>query len=359
MEGLIKGLVNAALGDRDDNNNNEESSNRDERSRSTWAQVVSGDDDNQDSKKTASTTQHQGWNRKEEVERREERTEEWETVGEQHSNQRRPQQSILVTMIVRVYWLYSKSLDVYEDNDQYEGAQHGSNQNKWNRKEEQEENSEGWETVGKKPAGRPQIWKEHTHGYNRPPSEQEYSNEFSHDSNIEPSREELADLSQACNKLWELDSNRLVPGKDYEIVCGEGKKVYQNEDMAHGSLFDWLSEDVFRKPTYSRFCSLLDNYNPVVGSKEQVSTQEKQEEAAFIEQISRTGPIQYLHRYLTCKGIVSENNEEFKRMLSDLWFGLYGRGGSSSSSSAFEHVFVGEIKTQGEDQVTGFHNWLQ
>ncbi|KAI3882027.1 hypothetical protein MKW92_008973, partial [Papaver armeniacum] len=174
------------------------------------------------------------------------------------------------------------------------------------------------------------IWKDHNHGYNRPPSEQEYADDVCHGSNIEPSREELADLSQACNKLWELDSNRLVPGKDYEIVCGEGKKVYQNDDMAQGSLFDWLSEDVFRKPTYSRFCSLLDNYNPVVGSKEQNWTN------------------QYLHKYLTCKGIVSDDNQEFKRMLSDLWFGLYGRGGSSS-----------KIKTQGEDQVTGFHNWLQ
>ncbi|KAI3973706.1 hypothetical protein MKX01_031126 [Papaver californicum] len=312
MEGLIKGLVNAALGDRDDNNN-EESSNRDERSRPTWAQVVSGDDDNQD---TTARTQHKG-----------SRVQNADYVS---ANQ-----------VVQLQ-------DLYGDNDQYEGAQHGSNQGKWNRKEEQEENRDGWEIVGKKPAGRPQIWKEHTHGYNRPPSEQEYSDEFGHNSNIEPSEEELSDLSQACNKLWELDSNRLVPGKDYEIDCGEGKKVYQNEDMAQGSLFYWLIEDIFRKPTYSRFCSLLDNYNPVVGSKEQVSTQEKQEEAAFIEQISRTGPIQYL------------NNEEFKRMLSDLWFGLYGRGGSSSSSSAFEHVFVGEIKTQGEeDQVTGFHNWLQ
>ncbi|KAI3958276.1 hypothetical protein MKW92_021099 [Papaver armeniacum] len=344
MEGLIKGILDVALGGDRDDHNKEESSNgqdRDERSRSTWAQVVTGDDDQEDTTSKTPPNRHQGWNRKEEVERTEERTEEWESAGGRHSNQRRPQQA------------------AYGGNDQYEGAQTDYNQNKWNRKEEQEENSEGWETVGKKPARRPQIWKDHNHGYNRPPSEQEYADDVGHGSNIEPSREELADLSQACNKLWELDSNRLVPGKDYEIVCGEGKKVYQNDDMAQGSLFDWLSEDVFRKPTYSRFCSLLDNYNPVVGSKEQVSAQEKQEEAAFIEEISRTGPIQYLHKYLTCKGIVSDDNQEFKRMLSDLWFGLYGRGGSSSSSSAFEHVFVGEIKTQGEDQVTGFHNWLQ
>ncbi|KAE8661854.1 26S proteasome regulatory subunit family protein [Hibiscus syriacus] len=46
-------------------------------------------------------------------------------------------------------------------------------------------------------------------------------------------------------------------------------------------------------------------------------------------------------------------------MLTKLWFDLYGRGGTSGSSSAFEHVFVGEIKQCGGEEVTGFHNWLQ
>ena len=204
-----------------------------------------------------------------------------------------------------------------------------------------------------------QMWMDHLQGYKRPPSEQEYGDEVEYGSNIEPSEEELMDLSQACNKLWELDSNRLTPGKDYEIVCGEGKKVYQNEDVAQGSLFEWLSNGIFKKPTYSRFCALLDNYNPIVGSKEEVTSQEKQEQVAFIEEISRTAPIKYLHKYLTSKGVVSENPQDFKRMMTDLWFELYGRGGSYGTSSAFEHVFVGEIKTQGKDEVSGFHNWLQ
>lgn len=45
MEGLIKGLIDVAIGHDDDNNNNNEQSapqSRDERSRSTWAQVPLG-----------------------------------------------------------------------------------------------------------------------------------------------------------------------------------------------------------------------------------------------------------------------------------------------------------------------------
>ena len=35
--------------------------------------------------------------------------------------------------------------------------------------------------------------------------------------NIQVSQEELADLSLACSKLWDLDSNRLEPGRDYQL----------------------------------------------------------------------------------------------------------------------------------------------
>ena len=174
---------------------------------------------------------------------------------------------------------------------------------------------------------------------------------------MEPSEDELADLSKACEKLWDLDFNRLVPGKDYEIDCGEGKKVYQKVDMAEGSLFTWVSDDVFRKPTFGRFLSLLDNYNPHEGCKEVVTSEEREEQASFIEEISRTAPIKYLHKYLASKGIAPGSYQDFKQMMTNLWFDLYGRGGTSGSSSAFEHVFVGEIKQSGE--VSGFHNWLQ
>jgi len=61
------------------------------------------------------------------------------------------------------------------------------------------------------------------------------------------------------------------------------------------------------------------------------------------------------------KGEVSQDYEDFKRMLASLWFDLYGTGGNSNCSSAFEHVFVGEIKGRGhgESEVSGFHNWIQ
>ncbi|XP_050223466.1 uncharacterized protein LOC126673383 isoform X2 [Mercurialis annua] len=336
MEGLIKGLMDVALG-RDDQPDSDQS--RDERSRSSsWAQVVSGDQDKDDGGADQVRHPHRPANQWANQNEGVQPEKEWNSRPSSRPNK-----------------------EVHTGYGRFEGDQrHGYDQNQPGRKEGGENSNDGWETVGKKNPKKPhKIQKDQWHGFKRPPSEQEYSDEVEDSTNLVPSQEELADFSQACNKLWELDMNRLVPGKDYRIDCGEGKKIYEKEDMAQGSLFSWLNEDVLRKPTFSRFCSLLDNYNPIEGGKEVITSEETQEQAAFIEEISRTAPIKYLHKYLARKGILSEDSRDFRRTLTSLWFDLYSRGGTSASSSAFEHVFVGEIKNHEEQKVSGFHNWLQ
>ncbi|XP_078446271.1 uncharacterized protein LOC144715218 [Wolffia australiana] len=198
-------------------------------------------------------------------------------------------------------------------------------------------------------------WRE----FKLPPSQQEYLSHVEAGINLEPTTEELGDLSKACNRLWTLDFNGLVPGKDFLINLGQGKMVNQKGDLALESLFSWVKEDVFQRPTYSRFCSLLDNYEPSQRLSEVVTEEEKYEQDGFIEEISRTAPIQYLFRLLSLKGAVQGDYEDFKTLLKALWFDLYERGGVSESSSPFEHVFVGEIKGGKETQVSGFHNWIQ
>ncbi|EPS66407.1 hypothetical protein M569_08370, partial [Genlisea aurea] len=319
MEDLVKGLINVAL-DRI-RGGDEEQDERDERSRSSWAEVVSADSDH---------TRHGRINE----------------VGD--SNPLIPSFIDAASDVEIV----SQPQDYERNNDP-----RGTVGTEPLHKDHERNSDDGWETVGQKPHHK--VSKQKWDHYKRPLDEQEYSGGFECGSETEPTEEELEDLSRAVNKLWELDFNRLSPGKDYEIDCGGGKKVYQTEDMARGSLFSWVDQDVFLRPTYSRFCSLLDNYNPHEGYKENVTDEERHEQAAFVEEVSRTAPIQYLHKYLLAKGLASENHQEFKEMLKSLWFDLYARGGRSDSSSAFEHVFVGEIKQQEEQEVVGFHNWIQ
>ncbi|XP_058755255.1 uncharacterized protein LOC131628436 isoform X2 [Vicia villosa] len=332
MDGLIKGLIDVTLGgnnnDRDQDNNDDDRQSRDERSRSSWAEVVSGDQDS---------------------DHRPQPQEEWQSEDSRISGRPHHYKKDEVEP-----WQNDSNRQRPNKEQEWESERFNSS-NRLNKSDE--DNNDGWQTVGKPSRQTHKVPKDNWNSYKLPSDEQQYSNEVEVGARVEPSEDELADLSRACEKLWELDLNRLVPGKDYEIDCGEGKKVYQKDDMAQGSLFTWVSDDVFRKPTYARFLSLLDNYNPHQGSKEVVTSEEKQEQASFIEEISRTAPIKYLHKFLASKGITSGSSQDFKRLLTSLWFDLYSRCGTSGSSSAFEHVFVGEIKQSSE--VSGFHNWLQ
>ncbi|GBG78557.1 hypothetical protein CBR_g27781 [Chara braunii] len=173
---------------------------------------------------------------------------------------------------------------------------------------------------------------------------------------MEPTREELNDISLAAARLWELDVNRLVPDKDYQIECGQGKTSYNKRDMAKDSLFQYVDPQVFQRPTYKTFMALLDNYNPDVLSPESVTAAEIRENAFFLTAALESPCLKYVHRWLVEQRLAPSRPEDFKSFLGDLWFTVYNRGGGRGSSSAFEHVFVGEVSG---DVVKGFHNWIQ
>lgn len=81
-------------------------------------------------------------------------------------------------------------------------------------------------------------------------------------------------LSEACSKLWDLDENRLVPGRDYKINLQGDTKIYLRKDMASDKLFIWAKEDIFTSyKTYKCFYDLLDNYERETGVEEVVTQQ--------------------------------------------------------------------------------------
>ncbi|KAI0556604.1 poly(U)-specific endoribonuclease-B [Gracilaria domingensis] len=144
-------------------------------------------------------------------------------------------------------------------------------------------------------------------------------------------------LGEAISFLWELDTNRLVPEKHYRI-----SPQSQTENR---------SDDAARVP----LC-LLDNYVVNQGVPERVSEEEKEEEERFLECICESDCVRFVYDWLRENGYgVASSMDEFKEVLADLWFGMYDRG-RDKDSSAFEHVFCGEIDG---DDVKGLHNYIQ
>lgn len=204
-------------------------------------------------------------------------------------------------------------------------------------------------------------------------------------------------LEEACQHLWDLDSNRLIPEKDYDINVQRGKKPYHKEDSARDPLFASVDNTIFQRPTYKTFVALLDNYSAECGEAENLSNAERMEISAFLSAILQTAPMQFCHKYCHAKNPsgVPASLGEFRKLLFKIWFELYNRSrGGRADSSGFEHVFTGEIKvrktnkrswgltscyfhgslpnrnqcfahicfrfrTIQDNKISGFHNWIQ
>ncbi|KAG4040440.1 hypothetical protein PC123_g24021 [Phytophthora cactorum] len=174
-------------------------------------------------------------------------------------------------------------------------------------------------------------------------------------ANATPTFAELKSLSAACNKLWELDSNRLEPNVHYELNLQEGKTAYARGDAAREPLFTFVDPCVFERRTYKLLFDLLDNYERETGVTERVTPRELAENNAFLNAVIETAPMRYVHAWLVKNKKFTGDMQDFKKKLEFIWFGLYRRE-VRNDSSGFEHVFVGEEKN---GKICGCHNWLQ
>lgn len=172
---------------------------------------------------------------------------------------------------------------------------------------------------------------------------------------VDPSPEELEDVSLCAQRLWDLDENRLECTKDYILNVGEGKKSYETGDVAAEKLFTAVTKRVWNKESFKRFYDLLDNYEAETGVAEVETHQEKKEISDFLDCIMATKPMQYCHNYLIEKKIIAPDAAAFKKALVQMWFSYFRRE-EGMDSCGFEHVFLGESK---DDDVSGFHNWIQ
>ena len=133
------------------------------------------------------------------------------------------------------------------------------------------------------------------------------------------------DFSSAVARLWQLDSSRLIIGRDIQINAGglipHGAN-HSGKDFASAPLFSFLSPHVWSAPTVACFFALLDNYEPRCGQQETVSDIERAEEAAFLNACIQTPPMKFAHAWLLAKGLAPSGIDEFRQLLWSLWFKL-------------------------------------
>lgn len=108
-------------------------------------------------------------------------------------------------------------------------------------------------------------------------------------------------------------------------------------------------------PTVSKMRLLHNNYEKDTLVNEYVTAIERSEENDFIDALVGTQVMRQTMQFLQQKGMVTLDPKSHRDLLKTIWFTMYSRGKGKVGSSAFEHVFVTELKN---GTVSGFHNWV-
>lgn len=172
---------------------------------------------------------------------------------------------------------------------------------------------------------------------------------------LRPTAEELSDFSAMAQRLWSLDVNRLVADRDYQInVQRKARGMSPSSDAAREPFFTYVDTAAYAaRPTFVAFYKLLDNYSAHTGVTEELTPEEQVEIDAFLDAIMVTPVMRYAVAYAVARR-VARSAADLRAQLAELWFAFYRRE-AARDSSAFEHVFLGEVR---RGKVIGLHNWM-
>jgi len=160
-------------------------------------------------------------------------------------------------------------------------------------------------------------------------------------------------LATFSEQLLRDDENNVAGGVDLKTGCTT--RVGRREDCSPSPLITLRDPGVLQKPTFLRLRDLYENYQPDVSVVEDRTRGEKREEETLLDEMMKTRVMRETFDFLKANGLFTKSKEDFKGLLSQLWFSVYSRGKRIKGSSGFEHVFLGEKKN---GAVQGFHNWL-
>ncbi|CDW56808.1 XendoU domain containing protein [Trichuris trichiura] len=119
----------------------------------------------------------------------------------------------------------------------------------------------------------------------------------------------------------------------------------------------FVSKSYKSKPTVKAFLQLMNMFEPQIGAPERTGKLKAARINNFIDMVVKTKVMNLLKKFLQrFELLITESEDDFKEWLKNLWFAEYARRRKVIDSSAFEHVFVGEME---KGLVSGLHNWIR
>ncbi|CAH3159347.1 unnamed protein product [Porites evermanni] len=152
--------------------------------------------------------------------------------------------------------------------------------------------------------------------------------------------------------MWNAAGNNMVVGTDMTV----------DTSSTATNLFTVTStgQNKLRRPVYTSFKALLDNYISDAKKPKIPASQKALEEDNFIDTIAVAGgPVDIAFNYLKTNGKTTATDlNAFNSTLKTMWFTKYAKGGGVPHYSGFEHTFVGELDVD-KKVFQGLHNWYQ
>lgn len=95
--------------------------------------------------------------------------------------------------------------------------------------------------------------------------------------------------------------------------------------MAEERFFVQVKRELMRRPTFSSFNALLNNFAAETGLTEALTKERQAEEIRFLNAVMATPAMKFAHKYLAAKGLSPAEEAAFKKQLWDIWFQPYNR----------------------------------
>uniref|UniRef100_A0A915JL76 Endoribonuclease n=1 Tax=Romanomermis culicivorax TaxID=13658 RepID=A0A915JL76_ROMCU len=162
------------------------------------------------------------------------------------------------------------------------------------------------------------------------------------------------ELQDVVTILWYADADRRNLTLNYQA-----KLDRDNVDKSDDKLFPVDTLTKFNhKSTIQKLLKIYELYDNQVGDLDQNLLRSRTEE--FLNEIMATKELTILQQKLKQYGVRSAGTlDGFKNLIDEIWFKRYKRKKAGKlGSSAFQHVFVGEVDHR-KETVSGMHNWIR